>query len=146
MIVCHHVVLSLSQTQTNPMPAWIGISIYYMLLDERHLCADYTSSFLPLFLPPFSPSPSSPSFLPPPVRHHVDLVRSPEHPEMEGEYVVEVDGGTYRVWVGDGMPKPQVKWEWHLKHLRRIHWHKTVNKLEVEAGRCVSVALIILKR
>lgn len=98
---------------------------------------------IPSLPAPFSPFPSSPSFLPSPVRHHVDLVRSPEHPEMEGEYVVEVDGGTYRVWVADGMPKPQVKWEWHLKHLRRIHWHKTVNKLEVEAGRCVSILSIL---
>ena len=61
---------------------------------------------------------------------------------MEGEYVIDVDGGTYRVWLADRMPKPEVKWEWHLKHLRRIHWHKTVNKLEVEAGRCVSLSSI----
>ena len=43
--------------------------------------------------------------------------------------MVEVEGGTYRVWIADGMP--EVKWEWHLKHLRRIHWHKTMSKLEV---------------
>lgn len=76
------------------------------------------------------------------MRHHVDLVRSPEHPEMEGEYVIEVDGGTYRVWLADSMPRPELKWEWHLKHLRRIHWHKTVSKLEVEAGRCVSLSSV----
>ena len=54
--------------------------------------------------------------------------------------MVEVEGGTYRVWIADGMP--EVKWEWHLKHLRRIHWHKTMSKLEVEAGRCVSVSSV----
>lgn len=59
--------------------------------------------------------------------------------------MIEVDGGTYRVWLADRMPKPEVKWEWHLKHLRRIHWHKTVNKLEVEAGRCVSCLINMIK-
>ncbi len=29
----------------------------------------------------------------------------------------------------------QLRWEWQLKHLRRVHWHKNVHKLEVEPGR-----------
>jgi len=45
-------------------------------------------------------------------RHHVDLVRCPEHPEKEGEYVVQVCSGSFRVWTTELMPKAQVKWEW----------------------------------
>ena len=69
-------------------------------------------------------------------RHHVDLVRCPEHPQREGEYVIQVGPSSYKAWLVRGKGA-QLQWEWSLKHIRRIHWHKNVNKLEVEPGRWV---------
>lgn len=70
-------------------------------------------------------------------RHHVDLVRCHEHPQLEGEYVVQVCPTSYLVWNPNLKPCNKPQWEWHLKHIRRVHWHKNVNKLEVEPGRLV---------
>lgn len=68
-------------------------------------------------------------------RYHVDLVRCPEQPAREGEYVVCVCPSSFQVWTAELKPKGHLCWEWQLKHIRRIHWHKNVNKLEVEPGR-----------
>ena len=68
-------------------------------------------------------------------RYHVDLVRSPEHPKKEGEYVIQCCVSSYKLWSREAKLKAVLAWEWHLKHIRRIHFHRTVDKLEVEAGR-----------
>ena len=65
----------------------------------------------------------------------MDLVRAPEHPEREGDYVVEDCSASYRVWKVLGDSRGELSWEWNLKTIRRIHYHKNVEKLEVEAGR-----------
>ena len=75
-------------------------------------------------------------------RHHVDLVRCHEHPQLEGEYVVQISHSSYLVWNPSLKPCLRPQWEWHLKHIRRVHWHKNVNKLEVEPGRYVSAFVV----
>ena len=67
----------------------------------------------------------------------MDLVRCHEHPHFEGVYVVQVCPSSYVAWNPSSKP-PQICWEWHLKHIRRVHWHKNLNKLEVEPGRSVN--------
>lgn len=84
--------------------------------------------------PPPPPPPSTPT-----ERHHVDLVRCPEHPQLEGEYVVQISPHSYMVWSGTMKNSSTPQWEWDLKHIRRVHWHKNVNKLEVEPGRSVEL-------
>lgn len=70
-------------------------------------------------------------------RHHVDLVRCHEHPELEGEYVVQVCPSSFLIWNPEQKASAKPSWEWQLKHIRRVHWHKNLNKLEVEPGRYV---------
>ena len=119
------------------------------LYKEYYSPVTFSLSYIPSPSPSPPPPPPPPPHLllpfpTPPERHHVDLVRCPEYPEREGEYVIQVCAGSFRVWTTDLMPKARVMWEWPLKQLRRIHWHRNVNKLEVEAGRCVCVCKCVL--
>ena len=74
----------------------------------------------------------------------MDLVRCPQHEKLENEYVVQVCSSAFIVWDVDssrvGPKKP--KWVWLLRHIRRVHWHKNVNKLEVEPGRSVAAVYL----
>lgn len=76
-------------------------------------------------------------------RHHVDLVRCPEQPHREREYVIQVCPSSFRAWSMD-RGGAKLQWAWELRHIRRIHWHKNVNKLEVEPGRWAELLIVII--
>jgi hypothetical protein len=69
------------------------------------------------------------------LRYHVDLVRAPEHPEREGDYIIEDCSESYKAWKVLENGRGKLCWDWNLRTIRRIHYHKNVEKLEVEAGR-----------
>lgn len=68
-------------------------------------------------------------------RYHVDLVRCPEYPTREGEYIMECLPDSFKLWTTVVKPHTALCWEWQLKYLRRVHFHRNVSKLEVESGR-----------
>ena len=79
------------------------------------------------------------------VRHHVDLVRAPEHPDREGDYIIEDCSDSYRAWKVLESGRGQLCWDWNLRTIRRIHYHKNVEKLEIEAGRYVCNKSTVLR-
>ena len=68
----------------------------------------------------------------------MDLVRAPEHPDREGDYIIEDCSESYKAWKVMESGRGKLSWEWNLRTIRRIHYHKNVEKLEIEAGRYVS--------
>ena len=73
----------------------------------------------------------------------MDLVRAPEHPEREGDYIIEDCSESYRAWKVLENGRGKLSWNWNLRTIRRIHYHKNVEKLEVEAGRYVNPILFL---
>ena len=73
----------------------------------------------------------------------MDLVRAPSHPDKEGDYIIEGCAESYKVWKALSDRRGKLCWEWNLRVIRRIHYHKNVAKLEVEAGRCVYVNVLL---
>lgn len=67
--------------------------------------------------------------------HHVDLVRCPELPNIEGECVVEVCHSSFKVWP---VKKEKLGWEWKFSDMEHCSWHPYGEKLEVKCRRyCV---------
>ncbi|XP_019862195.1 PREDICTED: uncharacterized protein LOC109590762 [Amphimedon queenslandica] len=67
----------------------------------------------------------------------VELVRSPEHPEREREYIIDLQQDRLLFFphqLGHEV-EDIVEFEWKLDCIRRAKYHKHVGKVEVEVGR-----------
>lgn len=68
-------------------------------------------------------------------RFYTELVKSPDHPEREREYVMEVCANKLKLWL------PQhnnvLSFEWKLSHIRRAQYFNVVSKVEIEVGRYI---------
>ena len=65
------------------------------------------------------------------------MVRSPEHPEREKEYVIDLQQDRITFYphrLGQHV-EPVVEFEWKLDTVRRAKYHKHIGKVEVEVGR-----------
>ena len=67
-------------------------------------------------------------------RTYAELVRSPQHPEREGEYVLEVCLDKIKMW---HPLKQKISFEWKLQAIRRVQYHNKIGKIEIEVGRQV---------
>ena len=60
-------------------------------------------------------------------------MKSPDHPEREREYIMEVCTDTLKLW----LPEHEniLSFEWRLTHIRRAQFYSLVSKVEIEVGR-----------
>lgn len=61
-----------------------------------------------------------------------ELVRCPQHPEREGEYIMELCPDKLKLWHPQ---KQTIAFEWKLQSVRRAQYHNRSGKVEVEVGR-----------
>ncbi len=69
-------------------------------------------------------------------RTFAELIRSPQHPEREGEYVLEICKDRIKLW---DQRKQKISFEWKLQAVRRAQYYNKVGKVEIEVGRCVHI-------
>lgn len=69
-------------------------------------------------------------------RAYVELIRCPEHPEIEREYVLHLCPEKIIFYSAKSKDmKGVVEFQWPVSVIKRAKYHNFVGKLEIEIGR-----------
>lgn len=69
-------------------------------------------------------------------RIYTELVRCPDHPEKEKEYVIQLEPDRIIFYNSESEDfSGDIEFEWTISVIKRVKYHNHIGKVEVEVGR-----------